>query len=58
VAFEESSARIMSNAASFNWKLPAWTRQKKLLLLDAQPSPDLVHAGDSDLIGMLAVLEA
>jgi len=57
VAFEESAERILANAASFGWKL-AELRRKKLFFLDARPMPDLLQAGDFDLSGMLAVLEA
>ncbi|MDP1538356.1 MAG: circadian clock protein KaiC [Burkholderiales bacterium] len=57
VAFEETSRRIVANAASFNWKL-AELQRKKLFFMDAQPLPDLVQSGDFDLGGMLAALEA
>ena len=57
VAFEESSDRIVANAAGFGWKLPK-LRQTKLFFIDAQPTPDLVLSGNFDLGGMLAVLEA
>ena len=57
VAFEENSRRIVENAASFGWSLPALQR-KKLFFLDAQPTTDLVHAGEFDLVGLLAVLDA
>lgn len=56
VAFEETSKRIMANAESFGWKLPA-LRQRQLFFMDAQPLPDLVRSGDFDLDGMLAALE-
>jgi circadian clock protein KaiC len=56
VAFEETSKRIMANAASFGWNL-ATLRRKKLFFMDAQPAPDLIQSGDFDLSGMLAVLE-
>jgi circadian clock protein KaiC len=55
VAFEESTRQIISNAATFGWDLPALER-KKLFFLDAQLSPDVVKAGEFDLIGMLALL--
>lgn len=55
VAFEETSSRIVSNAESFNWKLPE-LRRKKLFFLDAQPLPDIVQSGTFDLSGMLAAL--
>lgn len=56
VAFEETSQRIVANAASFGWKL-AELRRKKLFFMDAQPTPDLVQSGDFDISGMLAALE-
>jgi circadian clock protein KaiC len=57
VAFEESSRRIVANAESFGWNLPA-LQKKDLSFLDAQPLPDLVQSGDFDLEGMLAALAA
>ena len=58
VAFEEAPKRILANAESFGWNLALLHRQKKLFFLDAQPTPDLVQAGNFDLNGMLAVLGA
>ena len=58
VAFEETAKRIVSNAESFGWNLAELQRQKKLFILDAQPTPDLVQSGNFDLNGMLAALQA
>lgn len=58
VAFEETAQRIEANAESFGWGLAELLRKKKLFFLDAQPKYDLVQAGDFDLGGMLAALEA
>jgi circadian clock protein KaiC len=57
VAFEETAGRIVANAESFGWDLPALQR-KKLYFLEAQPGPDLVQSGAFDLSGMLAALAA
>jgi len=57
VAFEESSKRIVANAADFGWKL-ADLERKKLFILDAQPTPDMIRMGDFDLGGLLAALKA
>ncbi|MEO8659163.1 MAG: circadian clock protein KaiC [Bryobacteraceae bacterium] len=57
VAFEESSARIISNAATFDWKL-AELQRKKLFFLDGEPDFDLLQSGNFDLTGMLAILGA
>jgi circadian clock protein KaiC len=57
VAFEESTRQIVANAATFGWDLPALTR-KKLFFLDAQLAPEVVRAGEFDLIGMLTLLQA
>ncbi len=57
VAFEESTRQIVANAATFGWNLPE-LEKKKLFFLDAQLSPEVVKAGEFDLIGMLALLEA
>jgi circadian clock protein KaiC len=56
VAFEESTRQIVANAATFGWDLPA-LEKKKLFFLDAQLSPEVVKAGEFDLIGMLALLQ-
>jgi circadian clock protein KaiC len=57
VAFEESTRQIIANAATFGWDLPALER-KKLFFLDARLSPDIVKAGEFDLLGILNVLRA
>ena len=57
VAFEESTRQIMANAAAFDWGLPALAKSK-LFFLDAKLSPEVVQAGQFDLSGMLAMLEA
>ena len=57
VAFEESTRQIAANAGSFGWDLPALER-KKLFFLDARVSPEVVKAGEFDLIGMLNLLQA
>jgi circadian clock protein KaiC len=57
VAFEESTRQLVANAATFDWRLPALMK-RKLFFLDARLSPDVVHAGDFDLSGMLAMLKA
>lgn len=56
VAFEETPARIVSNAARFGWDL-ASLMPKKLFILDAQPHFDQVKSGDADLRGLLAILD-
>jgi circadian clock protein KaiC len=57
VAFEESSRQIIGNAATFGWDLPALERER-LFFLDARLSPTTVQAGDFDISGMLAGLQA
>jgi len=57
VAFEETPARIISNAKTFGWNLTQ-LQQNKLYFMDAQPQPDLVQSGTFDLSGMLAALGA
>lgn len=57
VAFEENSRRIIANAATFGWDLPALQREG-LFFLDAQPSPELIQSGSFDLGGLLAALDA
>jgi circadian clock protein KaiC len=57
VAFEESSRQIMANAAVFGWDLPDLEKDR-LFFLDAYLSPQTVQAGEFDLAGVLAGLEA
>ena len=57
VAFEESTSQILANAATFDWGLAALMK-KKLFFLDARLSPEVVHSGEFDLSGMLAMLKA
>lgn len=57
VAFEEGTRQIIANAATFGWDLPGLTK-KKLFFLDARLAPEVVKAGEFDLVGMLTVLEA
>jgi circadian clock protein KaiC len=57
VAFEESAAQIVANASTFGWDLPSLS-ERKLFFLDARLSPEVVKAGEFDLIGMLSVLAA
>jgi circadian clock protein KaiC len=55
VAFEESTARILTHASSFGWDLPR-LQKRNLLFIDAQPSPDLIQSGGFDIGGMIAAL--
>jgi circadian clock protein KaiC len=57
IAFEESSRKILTNAASFGWPLEE-LRDQKLFFLDAMPTTDSVTIGEFDLSGMLAILLA
>ncbi len=57
VAFEEDSAEIIANAASFGWNLPELI-DRKLFFLDAHVAPDIGLGGDFDLAGLLAALGA
>jgi circadian clock protein KaiC len=57
VAFEENTDQIVANAATFGWDLPG-LEQARLFFLDARLPPTIVQAGDFDLSGMLAMLDA
>jgi circadian clock protein KaiC len=57
VAFEESTRQIVANAAGFDWKLSALMK-RKLCFIDARLAPEVVHSGEFDLSGMLAMLKA
>ena len=58
VAFEETVERLETNAKGFGWELAELQRKKKLCLIDAQPTPDLIQSGTFDLSGLLAALGA
>lgn len=58
VAFEESTSRIIANASSFGWDVPALEKKQLLYFFDARLSPEVVKVGDFDLEGMLCILEA
>lgn len=57
VAFEEFPRQIIANADSFKWDLPALLK-RKLFLMDANLSPEVVQSGEFDLRGLLAMLKA
>jgi circadian clock protein KaiC len=57
VAFEESAARIVANTSGFVWGGAALT-ERGVHFLDAQLSQTVEHAGEFDLIGLLAMLTA
>ncbi len=57
VAFEEDAAQIVANAVSFGWGIEGMSK-KKLFFFDARLSPEVVKAGQFDLVGMLALLKA
>ena len=57
VAFEETTREIVANAATFEWDLPALMKSK-LFFFDARLSPDVVKAGEFDLVGLLGILRA
>ena len=56
VALEETTSQILTNADTFNWDLGEQLK-KKLFFFDAQLEPDVVKAGEFDLIGMLHMLK-
>jgi circadian clock protein KaiC len=57
VAFEESTRQIVANAGAFEWRLPALMK-RKLCFVDARLAPEVVHSGEFDLSGLLAMLKA
>mgnify|MGYP000867467316 FL=1 len=62
VAFEEKSAHLIANAASFDWELDSLIAPDEggtplLTIVDTRLSPDIVVSGDFDLSGILALLD-
>lgn len=55
VAFEEEVDRILANAASFGWNLPALLG-RRLSFLNANLEAEAVQAGQVDLSGLLAAV--
>ncbi|MDE8651454.1 circadian clock protein KaiC [Novosphingobium album (ex Liu et al. 2023)] len=55
VTFEEPSADIEVNMASFGWDIRGWQNAKKLAFVDASPrDQDELVVGEFDLAGLLA----
>jgi circadian clock protein KaiC len=57
VAFEENARRVAANAETFGWNMPE-LEKKQIFFVDACMRSDVVKAGDFDLTGLLAALEA
>jgi circadian clock protein KaiC len=57
VAFEERGREVITNAATFDWGLPALA-EHQIYILDAHLSPTVIQSGDFDLSGILAILKA
>lgn len=57
IAFEERVEEIFANAAAFDWRLTEMS-PNKIFFLDASLSPAVVHSGEFELTGLLAILEA
>jgi circadian clock protein KaiC len=57
VGFEESAGRIVANTSGFAWGGEVLNGQR-VHILDTQLPQDVEHAGDFDLIGLLAIVGA
>jgi circadian clock protein KaiC len=57
VAFEESAAHIVANAAGFDWASDAF-EAGAIVVLDAQLTQTVERGGEFDLIGLLATVAA
>jgi circadian clock protein KaiC len=57
VAFEEHARRVSANAETFGWDM-SYLEKEQLYFVDACLRPDVVKAGEFDLTGLLAALEA
>ncbi len=57
VAFEEPAKRILANAASFGWGLPALMR-RRMLLIDARLPQEAAQSGNFEIAGLLATVAA
>lgn len=55
VAFEESGSQVIANSRLFRWQL-AELAGKNVELFDAQLAQSVVHSGDFDLLGLLAMI--
>ncbi len=58
VSFEEAPAQITANVRDFAWADGDPDISARVRLIDARPDPDLVHTGDTDLSGLIAMLDA
>jgi circadian clock protein KaiC len=57
VAFEEHARRVSANAETFGWNM-RHLEKEHLYFVDACMRPEVVKAGEFDLTGLLAALEA
>ncbi len=58
VAFEESAQQIRDNARGFGWGRSLQRSGGKVEIFDAQLGESVIHGGDFDLLGLLAVVGA
>jgi circadian clock protein KaiC len=57
VSFNEFPPQLVENAGAFNWDVAALEKEK-LVFMDARLKPAVVKAGEFDLNGLLAALQA
>jgi circadian clock protein KaiC len=57
VAFEEPPREVLENIAGFSWRFDRRDK-RKVSVLDARLAESVVHSGEFDLLGLLAVLGA
>lgn len=58
ISFEETAAAVRQNALTFGWDLASPEASGKLVLLDGVIRPDALIAGDFNLTGLQAIMEA
>ena len=56
VAFEESVKNVRANAARFDWELSSKKGRQGIEIFDAQLAHTVLHGGEFDLVGLLAML--
>ena len=57
VSFEQSTASLLADLASFDWGAGDLVGEGRLFVMDGRPQPDILLSGAFDLSGLLAMVE-
>ncbi|MBD0416987.1 circadian clock protein KaiC [Oryzicola mucosus] len=57
VSFEQSTASLTADLASFDWNAAELIEQGRLIVIDGRPRADVLFSGAFDISGLLAMVE-